>query len=231
MKMIFFTVITYIIYRITKKTYIKWSFPLFHPLLLAPLALIGLISLMHVSADVYLQSSKWLTYLLGPATVAFAIPIYKHFSLIKKYIGNILVSITAGTLVAIFSSLGLSKLIHLNTDFVVSILPRSITTPIAIEVSKEIGGLPTLTTVFVILTGVIGGVVGPTVIKGLSIKTPIAKGLALGMGAHGAGTNKAMEIGEQEGTFSTLAMIFAAWITLFWGFSLIPVLINIVHIH
>jgi predicted murein hydrolase (TIGR00659 family) len=231
MKMIFFIFITYIIYRLTKKAYMKWSFPLFHPLLLAPLALIGLISLMHVSANDYLDSTKWLTQLLGPATVAFAIPIYKHFSLIKKYIGNILVSITAGTLVAIFSSLGLSKLIHLNTDFVVSILPRSITTPIAIEVSKEIGGLPTLTTVFVILTGVAGGVIGPMVIKGLSIKTPIAKGLALGMAAHGAGTNKAMEIGEQEGTFSTLAMIFAAWITLFWGFSLIPALISIVHIH
>ena len=218
MSTIFFTAITYIIYRLTKHAYSKWSLAFFHPLLIAPLALIGLISLMHVSADSYLQSSRWLTHMLGPATVAFAIPIYKHFHLVKKYIGNILVSITAGTLIAIFSSLGLSKLIHLNTDFMISIMPRSITTPIAIEVSKEIGGLPTLTTVFVILTGVVGGVMGPMVIKGLSIKTPIAKGLALGMAAHGAGTNKAMEYGEQEATFSTLAMIFAAWITLFWGF-------------
>lgn len=231
MKIIFFTVITYIIYRLTKKGYSKWSFPIFHPLLMAPLALIGLISLMHVSANEYLNSSKWLTHLLGPATVAFAIPIYKNFHLVKKYIGNILVSITTGTLIAILSSLGLSKLIHLNSDFVVSILPRSITTPIAIEVSKEIGGLPTLTTIFVILTGVTGGVIGPMVIKGLSIKTPIAKGLALGMAAHGAGTNKAMEYGEQEGTFSTLAMIFAAWITLIWGFSLIPVLMSFVHLN
>jgi len=231
MSTIFFTAITYIIYRLTKHAYSKWSLAFFHPLLIAPLALIGLISLMHVSADSYLQSSRWLTHMLGPATVAFAIPIYKHFHLVKKYIGNILVSITAGTLIAIFSSLGLSKLIHLNTDFMISIMPRSITTPIAIEVSKEIGGLPTLTTVFVILTGVVGGVMGPMVIKGLSIKTPIAKGLALGMAAHGAGTNKAMEYGEQEATFSTLAMIFAAWITLFWGFSLIPALMSFAHIH
>jgi putative effector of murein hydrolase len=99
-------------------------------------------------------------------------------------------------------------------------------TPIAIEVSKEIGGLPTLTTVFVILTGVIGGMVGPSVIKGLSIKTPIAKGLALGMGAHGVGTNKANEYGKQEATFSSLAMIFAALITLIWGAFLIPPLMN-----
>jgi predicted murein hydrolase (TIGR00659 family) len=231
MKMIFFILVTYLFYKLSKKAATKWSFPLFHPLLVAPLALIGLISLLHVSGNDYLHSTKWLTHMLGPATVAFAIPIYKHFDLIKKYIGNILISITAGTLIAIFSSFGLSKLIHLNTDFVISILPRSITTPIAIEVSKEIGGLPTLTTVFVILTGVVGGVVGPSIIKGLSIKTPIAKGLALGMAAHGAGTNKAMEYGEQEGTFSTLAMIFAAWITLIWGFSLIPALMTFVHIH
>lgn len=130
---------------------------------------------------------------------------------------TILISITTGTLVAIFSTYLLSKLIHLNSDFLISILPRSITTPIAIEVSKEIGGLPTLTTVFVIITGVMGGVVGPAVLKWLSIKTPIAKGLALGMGAHGVGTNKAMEYGKQEEVFSSIAMIFAAFITLGWG--------------
>lgn len=229
--MIFYTFITYLIYFISKKAYKKWTWPLFHPLLLAPIALIIMISMIHVSANNYMGDSRWLTYMLGPATVAFAIPIYKHFHLVKKYIGNIFISITAGSLVAIFSTLGLSELIHLNSDFTVSIIPRSITTPIAIEVSKEIGGLPTLTTAFVIVTAIIGGAFGPMVIKWLSIKTPIAKGLALGMGAHGAGTNKAMEYGEQEGTFSTLAMIFAAWITMLWGLSLIPVLMNLVHLH
>jgi putative effector of murein hydrolase len=169
--------------------------------------------------------------MLGPATVAFAIPIYKHFHLVKKYIGNIVLSVTVGTLVAIFSTFALSMLLNLNSEFIISILPRSITTPIAIEVSKEIGGLPTLTTIFVILTGIIGGIIGPLEIKWLSIKSPIAKGLALGMSAHGVGTSKAMEYGEQEATFSTLAMIFAAWITMAWGSLLIPLLINLAHIN
>lgn len=231
MQMILFTVFTFILYRFIKRIYKKWTLPLFHPLVLAPIALIGLISLVHVSANEYLSDTKWITHLLGPATVAFAIPIYKHFHLVKKYIGNILISITMGTLVVIFSSLGLSELMHLNSEFITSVIPRSITTPIAIEVSKEIGGLPALTTVFVILTGVIGGAFGPMIIRALSIKTPIAKGLALGMAAHGSGTNKALEYGEQEATFSTLAMIFAAWITLFWGMSLIPALISFVHIN
>ncbi|MBU8918414.1 LrgB family protein [Bacillus sp. FJAT-29953] len=216
---------TYLIYRLSKKIYGKWPFPLFHHLLLAPTLLIVAISVMHVSSNQYLDATKWLTHMLGPATVAFAVPIYKHLPTVKKYLGTIIISTITGSLVAIFSTFALSKIIHLKYDFMTSILPRSITTPFAIEVSKEIGGLPTLTTVFVILTGVIGGVVGPSVIKWLSIQTPIAKGLALGMGAHGAGTNKALEYGEQEATFSSLAMIFAAFITLLLGALLIPAMI------
>lgn len=225
--MVIVTVVTYFTYRLAKRIGAKWNFPLFHPLLLAPILLIGLISVFHMPADQYLDASKWLTHMLGPATVAFAVPIYKHLPLVKKYISTIIISITSGTLMAIFSTFALSKLIHLDVDFITSIMPRSITTPIAIEVSKEIGGLPALTTVFVILTGVIGGVVGPSVIKWLSIQTPIAKGLALGMGAHGCGTNKALEYGEKEATFSSLGMIFAAWITLLWGSLLIPALMNV----
>lgn len=230
MMTILVTAITYIIYRISKRIYGKWTIPFFHPLLIAPILLIALILLTHMSANQYLKDSKLLTNLLGPATIAFAVPIYKNLKIVKKYFGTIILSITTGTLVAIFSTFVLSKMFHLNPDFITSILPRSITTPIAIEVSKEIGGLPTLTTVFVILTGVIGGMVGPMVIKWLSIKTPIAKGLALGMGAHGAGTNKALEYGEKEATFSSLAMIFAAWITLLWGAVLIPAMMKIHHI-
>ncbi|MEH7109225.1 MULTISPECIES: LrgB family protein [Bacillaceae] len=229
MMMIIFTLITFFFYRFSKMVYGKWGLPFLHPLLLAPILLIVLITITHVSANQYMGASKWLTHLLGPATVAFAVPIYKNLPLVKKYLGTIVLSITFGTLVAIFSTFGLSELFHLNNDFTISILPRSITTPIAIEVSKEIGGLPTLTTVFVIITGVIGGIVGPTVIKWLSIKTPVARGLALGMGAHGVGTNKAMEYGKQEATFSSLAMIFAAFITLVWGALLIPALMNFNH--
>ncbi|HAM79468.1 LrgB family protein [Ornithinibacillus bavariensis] len=224
MMIIVYTVATYLIYLLSKKVYSKWNIPFFHPLLLSPILLIVMISLTHVTADQYMEYSKVLSHLLGPATVAFAVPIYKNIAVVRKNIGTILVSIITGTLVAIFSTFVLSKLIRLSYDFSISILPRSITTPIAIEVSKEIGGLPTLTTVFVIITGVVGGIVGPTVLRWLSIQTPIAKGLALGMGAHGVGTNKAMEYGKQEGTFSSLAMIFAALITLVWGIWLIPYL-------
>ncbi|CEI80387.1 Inner membrane protein YohK [Oceanobacillus oncorhynchi] len=217
MIIVLFTVITYLVYVVSKMLYKKMNLALFHPLLLAPILLIAIISIMHVSANDYMQGSKFLSHMLAPATVAFAVPIYKNLPIIKKYMKTIVISITTGTLMAMISTFLLSKLIHLSDDFIVSILPRSITTPIAMEVSKEIGGLPTLTTVFVIITGIVGGIVGPNVLKWLSIKTPIAKGLALGMGAHGVGTNKALEYGKQESVFSSLAMIFAALFTLVWG--------------
>lgn len=230
MTIILVTGITYFIYRLTKSYYKKSGVQLFHPLLICPIIIIFLLSIFHFPADNFIGASKGLTHMLGPATVAFAIPIYKHFHLIKKNIGIILISITTGSLVAIFSSFGLSLIFHLNADFLISVLPRSITTPIAIEVSKEIGGLPTLTTIFVIVTGIVGGILGPLELKWMSIQSPIAKGLALGMSAHGVGTTKAMEYGEAEATFSTLAMIFAAMITLIWASSFIPVLMKLAHL-
>ncbi|MEC0301776.1 LrgB family protein [Terribacillus saccharophilus] len=221
------TIVTYVIYRASKVVYKKWPMPFFHPLLLCPLILIGIIQLSHLQPSDYALSSSLWTHMLGPATVAFAIPIYKHAPLLRKNIMIILTSIATGTLVAIGSSLLLSLVMRFNGDLLISILPRSITTPIAIEVSKTIGGLPTLTTVFVIVTGVTGGIIGPYVIRLMALKSPVARGLALGMGAHGVGTNKAMEYGEQEGTFSTIGMIMAAAMTLVWGGLLIPSLLNI----
>ncbi|HWJ80145.1 MAG TPA: LrgB family protein [Niallia sp.] len=223
------TIITFILYKLAKKSYKKWNIPLFHPLLLTPILLILFIYICHIPATTYLDSTKPLTHLLGPATVAFAVPIYKNLPLLKKHFGTIIVSVTTGTIVAILSSFLLSMVIQLKTDFLISILPRSITTPIAIVVSEETGGLPTLTTIFVIITGVLGGIIGPYVIKWLSLRSPISQGLALGMGAHGVGTSKAMEIGEQAATFSTLAMILGAWITVIWASSLIPFMISFIN--
>jgi len=228
MSFLIVTVITYVLYRFTKALNNKVSFPLFHPLLFTPILLIGLIALFRIPANDYLEGAKGLTHMLGPATIAFAIPIYKHLDLLKKYSAIIAISITAGSLIAVLSSFGLSLLLHLDKSFLVSVLPHSITTPIAMEVSRDIGGLPTLTTVFVIITGIVGGMMGPSVIKRFAIKSSIAKGLALGMSAHGVGTNKAMEYGEQATTFSTLAMILAASITIVWGKFLIPGLVGLI---
>ncbi|MFB1049946.1 LrgB family protein [Paraliobacillus sp. JSM ZJ581] len=225
MMILLVTVMTYLFYRLTKQLNKKVAFPLFHPLLATPLLIIIVITVLNIPATEYLDGAAFLTHMLGPATIAFAIPIYKHLPLLKKHLGLIMVSITAGSLIAIFTSYGLSLLLHIDRSYLVSVLPRSITTPIAMEISKEIGGLPTLTTVFVIITGIVGGIMGPAVIKRFAITSPMAQGLALGMSAHGVGTNKAMEYGEQATTFSTLAMILAATITIVLGKLLIPTLV------
>lgn len=225
MTILLVTVMTYLFYRLTKRLNKKMTFPLFHPLLLTPVLIILVITLFNIPAAKYMDGAAFLTHMLGPATIAFAIPIYKHLALLKKHLSLIMISITAGSLIAIFTSYGLSMLLHIDRNFLISVLPRSITTPIAMEISKDIGGLPTLTTVFVIITGIVGGVMGPAVIKRFAITSPIAQGLALGMSAHGVGTNKAMDYGEQATTFSTLAMILAATITIVLGKFLFPTLV------
>ncbi|WP_338469510.1 LrgB family protein [Niallia sp. XMNu-256] len=230
MNMIIPTIGTFLIYILAKKVYKKWSYPFFNPLLLSTVTIIVLITLFKIPASTYIEQTKGISHLLSPATVAFAIPIYKYLPLLKKYLGNILVSITSGSFVAIVSSFVLAFIVHLNEDLTMSLLPRSVTTPIAIEISKEIGGLPPLTTIFVIITGMIGGIIGPYIIKWFSIQSPIARGLALGMGAHGSGTSAAMEYGEKEATFSMIGLILAAWISLFMVNSLVPSLLLLIHL-
>jgi len=214
MNFLFVTMLTYGLYKLAKLLTKKVDFPLFHPLLLTPTLLIGSISVLNIPVSDYTEGASFLTHMLGPATIAFAIPVYKHMAVLKKYMGLILISVTAGSLIAILSSFGLALLLKMENHFLISLLPRSITTPLAMEVSKDIGGQPALTIIFVIITGVLGGVMGPAVFKLFRIKSPIAKGLALGMRAHAVGTNRAIEYGEEATTFSTLAMILAGVITI-----------------
>ena len=230
MNMFIWTIVTLAVYFLSKKAYKKWKFPLLNPIFISPVVLIALILFLEIPATQYVSDTKWVSHMLAPATVAFAIPIYKHLPLLKKNMGIILISITSGTAVAFISSFVLASIGRLQPEILLSLLPRSITTPIAIEISQDIGGLPSLTTIFVIITGTIGGMIGPSIIKHFSIKSPVARGLALGMGAHGSGTIAAREYGEKEATFSTIAMIFAAWIALFWGNSILPSVIGFIQL-
>ena len=216
--------ITYLIYWVSKKSYARWKLVVLSPILLSPVIIILLLVLSHASYNDYYSGAKWLGYLLGPATVAFALPMHKHFQLLKRHLFEIIASITVGSAVAIVSSFLYAVWIHLGTSLTNSLVPRSITTPVAMDISKTIGGVPTLTAVFVIITGITGTIVGPILIRLLKIEKSTAKGLMLGMGAHGAGTSKAFEIGELEGTFASLAMVTAAVITIILAFTLFPAL-------
>lgn len=213
---------TIIIFLLSKKVYQKLNWILLSPLLICPLVVISILLLSHIPYEDYNAGATWLSKLLGPATVAFAVPIYKNYPLLKKHAKAIGISLITGSAVAIVSSFLFAMWFGLSKDMINSLVPRSITTPIAMDISEIIGGEPTMTAVFVIVTGLTGSIIGPLVIKAAHIRTSAAKGLLLGMGAHGCGTSKAFEIGELEGTYSSLAMIVAALISIVLSDTFFP---------
>ncbi|MFJ7736833.1 LrgB family protein [Lysinibacillus sp. NPDC097287] len=207
----------------SKTVYVKFGKAWLTPILITPLVVILILLVTGIPYEMYNAGGHVLSNLLGPATVAFAVPIYKNIGLLKKHALEIIVSITVGSTVAITSSFVLALLIGLNDELTYSIVPRSVTTPIAMDISTMIGGSPTLTAVFVMTTGILGALLAPMLIRACHFNTPSAKGLMLGMGAHGTGTSKAFEFGELEGTFSSLAMVVAALISIVLSTTLFPV--------
>lgn len=184
------------------------------PLLTTPILIILILLCTNISYDSYNAGAKWLSDMLQPATIAFAIPLYKYFSTLKKYATEIIVSVLLGSIVAVVSSLFIAEGFHLNQQITESLIPRSVTTPIAIDIAKIVGGVPAITAVFVIITGILGAIMGPIMIRLLRIDNEIARGILFGTSSHAAGTAKAFEFSPITGTISSLSMIIAALITL-----------------
>lgn len=208
-------VITIGIYWLAKRSYRLKPIVILSPLLITPVLLVLALIWTNTPYETYNKGGQWLSYMLQPATVAFAIPLYKHYAIIKKHAAEILVSVISGSAIAVISSAWIAGELHLDKELIYSMIPRSVTTPIAMNVSQMIGGIPAITAVFVIMTGVLGTVVGPFVIRVFRIRSDIARGVLLGTGAHGAGTSKAFEFSTISGTVSSVSMILAALITMF----------------
>ena len=183
---------------------------IFNPLLISIIAVIAVLCLLHIDYDTYNQSGQYISYLLTPATVCLAVPLYQQMELLKKNLKAVVIGIVSGVLVSV---LILAKLFRLSHEQYVTLLPKSITTAIGMGVSEELGGIVTITVAVIIITGVLGNMVAETVIKLAHIEEPIAKGLALGTSSHAIGTAKAMELGEIEGAMSSLAIAVAGLLT------------------
>ena len=177
------------------------------PLTVSPLILIIAALSLHTSYRDYIRGTHWLVSLLGPATVAFAVPIYELRSLIRRHWPVLALGTVAGSVTAMVSAWVLATLLGLDGALRLSLLPRSMSTPFAMAVSGEIGGAPDLTAVFVIVTGILGIVIGDVVLAWWPIPSTLARGALLGIGAHGVGTAKAHEIGREEGSIAGLTMI------------------------
>lgn len=184
------------------------------PLLVVPAVLIVLLLATGTSYPTYLRGGRWLLSLLGPTTVAFAVPLHRHRDLIRRYAVELVAGIATGSAVAVASSAALSDAFGLTRLETVSMLPRSITTPFAMRVAATLGGSPVLAAVFVIVTALVGVVSGRGLVTRLRLRSAVARGALLGMGAHGAGTALALELGAVEGAVSSLVMIGAGLLLL-----------------
>jgi len=177
------------------------------PLVVAPLLLISAVLAFHVSYQEYSRSTHWLVALLAPASVAFAIPIYEQRSLIRRYWPLLVGGLFVGSATAMYSCWVLSGLFGLDSELRLSLLPRSLSTPFAVIVSGKIGGVPGLTALFVLITGILGATIGEIVLKYLPLQSMVARGMLFGMGAHAVGTVKAHQLDREVGAVSGLVMV------------------------
>ena len=191
----------------------RWKLPVFNPLLIAIILVIGFLLLFRVDYEAYNSSAKYLSYLLTPATVSLAIPLYQKLELLKKNGLAILVSVFSGAVASMGSILAMALLFGLSHEGYVTLLPKSITTAIGIGVAEELGGYPTITAAVIIITGVFGNMVAETLCKVFKISHPVARGLAIGSAAHAIGTTKAMEMGDVEGAMSSLSIVVSGILT------------------
>ena len=179
---------------------------LLNPVLITVAALVGVLTLTHTPYSVYFEGAQFVHFLLGTATVALAVPLYRQINILKRYPVALLISIISGSLTAMLSAVLIAKLTGATEQSIISIAPKSVTTPVAMGISERLGGLPSLTAVLVILTGILGAAMGPWLLNRLRIVDPVAKGLAMGVASHGIGTGRAVYMGEVTAAFSGLAM-------------------------
>lgn len=208
----------------------KWIYkqkPLiyFSPLVTVPTLIAILLLTVHISYDTYNSGAKWLNIMLQPATIAFAVPLYKYRDILKKHAMEIIPSVLLGSVTAMISSAWIAEGLNIDKQLIGSLIPRSVTTPIAMDVSQLIGGVPSVTAVIVIMTGILGSILGPFVIQFLKIESDIARGVLFGTSSHAVGTVRAFQFSTTTGTVACLSMILAAIITISTVQLLMPVMI------
>ncbi len=196
-------------------SYLKKKFKLgfFNPLLVSIIITIIVLVCAHVDYDTYNQGAQYLSWLLTPATVCLAIPLYEQWELLKKHYKAVFIGILSGVLTSLVTVFVLAKIMGLTHEQYVTMLPKSITTAIGMGVSEELGGYVTITVAVIVVTGVLGNILAELICKIFKIEEPISKGLAIGSSAHAIGTAKAMEMGDIEGAMSSLSIAICGILT------------------
>ncbi|WP_230397263.1 LrgB family protein [Novisyntrophococcus fermenticellae] len=208
----FITIFAYEIGVLIRKKFHK---AIFNPLLISIIIVMMVLSVLHIDYDTYSKGGVYISYLLTPATVCLAVPLFQQLQLLKSNWKAILAGTCAGILTTMVTVLLFAVLFNLNHENYVTLLPKSITTAIGMGVSEELGGNVTITAAVIIITGVLGNMIADLVCRVFKIEEPIAKGIGIGSAAHAIGTAKAIEMGEIEGAMSSLAIAVAGLLTVF----------------
>lgn len=197
------------LYYANKRLYRRFHKLPLMPLVLTPVLLVLMLVVGHISYQNYMGESHWLLWLLGPATVAFAVPVYDNLSIIRRHWMSLSAGVVTATVVAVTSSVWLARLFMLPDEIQRSLAVRSVTTPFALAAARPLGGQPDLVALFVVVTGVFGMAVGDMLFLRLSIQAGMAKGAGFGAASHGAGTARSWELGPQEGVIASLVMMLS----------------------
>lgn len=212
---------TVLLFLLMTKLYAYMKFSFLMPLLTTSIIIIGILLFFHIPYEAYMTGGKWINQLLGPAIVALAYPLYSQRHTLIQYKFPILWGVIIGSIVGIVSGIVLAKLFDLSKDIILSIVPKSITTPVAIQITAEIGGIQALTVIFVLIAGFTGLLLGPKIFDWFHIDSLIGKGIAFGSGSHVIGTSKAIEYGELTASMSSVSMTISAVI----GSILAPIIV------
>jgi len=197
--------------------------PVVNPVAIAIILIIAYLFISSTRFETYFEGAQFVHFLLGPATVAFAIPLYQQIAKLKAIWIPLLISVFIGVSVGALSSIGIASILGASIETVLSLAPKSMTTPIAMGVSQQLGGLPSLTAVLVISTGIIGAVMGTRLFELMKIEDDSVKGIAMGLNAHGIGTARGFQVSSEMGAFAGLGMALMA----FSGPLLIPWLLSL----
>ena len=201
----------------------KWRNPLLNPILIATILIIGFLTITGISYDTYKVGGDYISFFLGPVTVLLAVPLYRHIQALKNAWLPILAGIVVGSTVSIVCVIACAKIFGISKTLMLSLIPKSITIPMGSVVSEQIGGIPSITIVSIVITGITGAVTAPLVCRFFRIKNPVAQGVAIGTSSHALGTTKAMEIGEVQGAMSSLSIGVAGVVTVF----ITPILLRV----
>lgn len=199
--------ITFVVFFVAKLIQRKTGWVLFNPILITIAALIGFLKLTGIQYDTYKEAGSQIDFWLKPAIVALGVPLYQQLKVIRKQLLPILFSQTVGCIVGIISAVTTAQLLGASKEVVISLAPKSVTTPIAMEVCRAAGGIPSLTAAIVVIVGLLGAVTGFRVLQIGRVKSPIAQGLSMGTASHAVGTSRAMENGAKYGAFASLGLI------------------------